>query len=136
MVRPGAQGRQHRSGPRRIPEPDRQVAQPALVADAADRRATQALVELGLRPAKQLYQRGAIEAVPHLEVRLVARLGKAVPGAGELAIVAAVDPVADERAQLDRNGSLVLDRQVRDATPRVELVRPEDRLRRADVDAA
>src|SRR5436190_8522379 len=136
MVRPGAQRRQHRRRARRVAQADREVAQPALVADAPDRRAAQALVELGLRPAEELDQRRAVEAVAHLEVRLVARLREAVPGADELAIVAAVNPVANQRPQLYRDRAFVLDREIRDAAARVELVGPDDRLRWTDVDAA
>src|SRR6185503_4847749 len=92
--------------------------------------------ELLLGPGEQLDQRGAVQAVARLEVLLAGRLREAIPRAHQLAVVAAVDPVADERAQLLRDRALVLDRQVGDAAPRVELVRPADRLRRADVDAA
>src|SRR2546428_3965594 len=129
MVRPGAQRGQHRGRARRVAQADREVAQPALVADAPDRRAAQALVELGLRPAEELDQRRPVEAVAHLEVRLVASLREAVPGADQLAIVAAVNPVADQRAQLFWYRALVLDREIRDAAARVELVGPDDRLR-------
>src|SRR6266849_5189190 len=101
MIRPGTQGRQHRRRARRIAQADREVAQPALVADAPDRRAAQALVEFGLGPAEELDQRRPIEAVTHLEIRLVARLGEAVPWADELAIVAAVNPISDQGSQLD-----------------------------------
>src|SRR6266850_7224076 len=100
MVRPGAERRHHRRRAGRIPQADGEVAQPPLVADAADRRAAQALVELSLRPAEELDQRGAVEAVSRLEVGLGRRFGEAFPGADELAVVAAVDAVADQRPQL------------------------------------
>src|ERR1700741_1930787 len=121
MVRPGAEGRQHRGGARRIPESYGQVAQPALVTDAPDRRAAQALVEFPFRPAEELDQRRVVEALADLEIRLMGRLGEAVPRAGELAIVAAVHAIADERPQLDGNRALVLDREIGDAASRVEL---------------
>ena len=58
-----------------------------------------------------------------------------VPRADELAVVAAVDAVADRGAEFDRDRAVRFDRQVRDAAARVERVRRDDRLRRADVDA-
>jgi tRNA threonylcarbamoyl adenosine modification protein YjeE len=64
-----------------------------------------------------------------------ARARELVPRADELAVVAAVDAVADGGAELDRDRALRFDRQVRDAAARVELVGRDDRLRRADVDA-
>ena len=64
-----------------------------------------------------------------------AALGKFIPGAGELAIVAAVNAVADQRAQRLVDGPRVLDRQIRNAAPRIELVRPHDGLRGAQVHA-
>src|SRR4051812_11418842 len=135
MVQTGAQRLHHLGRRRRISQSDREVTQPALVADAPDRRAAQPLLELRLAPGEELDHRRAVEAVTHLEVRLRARLREAVPRADELAVVAAVDPVADQRPQLLRNGALVLDRQIGDAAAGVELVRGDDRLRRADVDA-
>src|SRR5688572_26062360 len=119
-----------------VAQPDREVAQPALVADAPDRRAVQPLVELGLGPGEELDQRRAIEAVPRLEIVLGAWLREPVPGTDQLAIVAAVHAVADKRAKLLRDRALVLDGEVRDAATGIELVRTPDRLRRADVDAA
>ena len=44
----------------------------------------------------------------------------------QLAIVAAEDAVADQRAQLRGNGGLVFDGQIRDAAPGVQLLRPDD----------
>src|SRR6185295_13052773 len=67
---------------------------------------------------------------------LDARPGEAVPRTDELAVVAAVHAVADKGAQLLRDRALVLDREVRDAAARIELVGAADRLRRAHVDAA
>ncbi len=64
-----------------------------------------------------------------------ALLRELVPGADQLAVVAAVDPVAHQRPQLHRNRPAMLDGQVRDAPPRIEPLRRHDRLRRAHVDA-
>jgi hypothetical protein len=46
---------------------------------------------------------GGVETVAHREIR-VADLGEAIPWAAQLAVVAAVDAVADQRPQGDRNG--------------------------------
>src|SRR5687767_12327937 len=136
MVRSGAQRSDHLRCRRRITQTDGEVAQPALVADAPDRRAAQALVELRFGPRKQLHERGSVQAVPCPEIPFSAELGEAVPRADKLAVVAAVDPVADERAQLLGDRAFVLDREVRDAAPGVELVGAADRLRGTDLDAA
>src|SRR4051812_42875550 len=136
MVRPGAQRRDHLGAARCVAEPYGQIAEPPLVADAADRRAAQALVELGLGPPEKLDHRRVIEAIARREILLRRGLREAVPGADKLAVVATVDAVANQRPQLFRYGALVLDRQIRDAATGIELVRTGDGLRRADVDAA
>src|SRR3954468_6181059 len=136
MVRPGAERRNDGRRAWRIAQAHREVAQPPLVADAPDRRAAQALVEIGLGPGKKLDQRRLVEAIADLEIRLGRGLRESVPRADELTIVAAVDAVPDQRTQLFRNRALVLDRQVGDAAARVELVGTDDRLGRTDVDAA
>ena len=72
----------------------------------------------------------------HIEIRQRGALRVFVPGAHQLAVVTAIDAVSDQRPQLHGNGTRMLDRQVRDAAPRIELVRRGDRARRADLDAA
>src|SRR5262245_138709 len=136
MVRACTQGLDYRRRSGRVAKPDGEVAQPALVADAADRRALQALLELAFRPAEELHEARAVEAVAGLEIALAARPGESVPRADELAVVAAVDEVADERPQILGNCALVREGEVRDAATRVELVRSADGLRGAHVDAA
>src|SRR5204863_2670809 len=68
------------------------------------------------------------------EARLQRRVerggGLAVPGADVLADVAAVEPVADLRLECGVDVGAVLDGQVGDAPPRVELVRRGDRAGR------
>ncbi len=59
------------------------------------------------------------------------RARELVPRADREAVVAAVDAVADRGAKLDRDRPRVLDRQVRDAAARVELVRRGEGVRRA-----
>src|SRR5689334_427883 len=106
MVRPGAQGPHYLGRARRVAQPDREIAQPALVADAPDRRASHARVEIGLAPREELDELRPLEAVARREVRLAAGLREAVPRADRLAVVAAVDPVADQRPQLLRDRAL------------------------------
>src|SRR4051812_36043888 len=136
MLQTGAQRFTHLTRRWRIPQSDCQIAEPALVTDAPDRRAAQALVELLFRPPEKLDHRGAIETVAHREIGLGARLRETVPRTDELAIVATVDAVADQRPQLLGNRALVLDGEIRDAAPCIELVRRNDGLRWTDVDAA
>ena len=120
---------------RDIAKPDREIAQPAFVADAVDRAAEQARVEFRFAPGKKLDERDVVETVAHREIRLGARLREFVPRADQLAIVAAVDAIADQRAQFQRNRAFVFDREVGNTAPRVELVRRDDGARGTDVDA-
>jgi hypothetical protein len=97
-----------------VAEGDGDIAQPALVADAADRAAGQAVVEFLLAPGEEGRQRRRVEAVAHAKSGSP-MLGKAVPGAAQLAVVAAVDAVADQGPQRDRDGALQFDGQVGNA---------------------
>jgi hypothetical protein len=85
------------AGVSRIAQPDRDIAQPAFVADAADCAALQPLVEFLLGPGKQLGQRSAVQAVAHIEVRQACALRELVPRADQLAVIAAQHPVAYQR---------------------------------------
>ena len=105
------------------------------MADAANRAAFHAAVEFLFRPGEQFHHAGAAQAVALVEIGHHGALGELVPRADGLAIVAAVHLVADQGPHLDGNGALQLDRQVGNAAARVELVRPQDGLRRAHRDA-
>src|SRR5207248_2613944 len=120
---------------RRITERHGEIARPALVADAVDGRATHALLELRLAPAEQLRQRCGIQAMAHLEIRVRGRARELVPRTHELAVVAAVDAIADRPAQLDRNGAVVLDGEIGDAAPRIQPPGGDDRTGGAGRDA-
>ena len=111
-----------------------QVAQPTGMADAADRAALGAAQKLGFVPGQQLSHRRAGQAGSGIKVGQGAALGVFVPGADQLAFVAAVDPVADQGAQFFRDRARVLDGQVRNTTPRIQLLRPDDRCCGAQVD--
>ena len=77
-----------------------------------------------------------IEPIADVEVGQRRALCELVPRTDELAVVAAVDTVAHQRSQVFRDRPRMLDRQVRNAAARIELIRTGDRARRADVDAA
>src|SRR5690606_7963567 len=113
-----------------------EIAQPAFVADAPDRRAGQARLEVLGAPREKLDEPCPVEALAGGKVAERSRTREAVPRTGELAVVAAVDPVADRRAQRFGNRTLVLDGEVRDAAPRVQPVGRDDRAGGAGVDAA
>src|SRR5688572_15562666 len=119
----------------RIAERDGDVAEPALVARAAQRRARGALLPFPFGPFEEGDQPGAVEAVADGEVADARRSRELVPRAEELAIVAAEDSVADGLAQRLRYRTAQLDREIRDAAAGIELVRSDDRLRGADVEA-
>src|SRR5690349_10122782 len=63
-------------------------------------------------------------------------LGELVPWADRETIVAAEDAVADQRAQFLRDRPLMLDRQIRDAAPRIELIGGRKGICRAAIEAA
>ena len=61
-----------------------------------------------------------------VEAGLAAEFGEAVPGADVEAVVAAVDAVADEGAEVEGDGALVFDGEVGDAAGGVEVVGARD----------
>ena len=139
MVKPSLQGRpqisaQHlvRTAPQGIAQCHRHIAQPALMTDAPDWAAFGETQKFFFTPVEQGHQLLAAQARPFIEVGQGAAPGELVPGADELAVVAAIDAVAHQRAQLLGNGTRVLDGQVRDAAPCVQPVRRDDGLGGAD----
>src|ERR1700752_3336760 len=76
----------------RVAERHGDVAEPAFIAGAAQRRPGRARLPLLLRPREQAYEAGTVEAVADREVADVRRSRELVPGAKELAIVAAENP--------------------------------------------
>src|SRR5450432_1802423 len=94
--------RQRRDDPRRrgrVPQGHGDVTKPTLVPDTPDRGALEPPRELFFAPREELDQLRIVEAVTDSEVRIARGLRVLVPGTHQLAIVAAVDPVAHERAQ-------------------------------------
>src|SRR5207302_5602748 len=73
--------------------------------------------------------------VARKQLRLAAGLRKFVPWADGETIVAAVDAVAHERAQVPRDRALVLDREVGDAAARIQPIWRRERRRRTYVEA-
>ncbi len=61
-------------------------------------------------------------------------LAQLVPRADRKAIIASVDLVAYRRAEFTRDGALVLDGEIRNAAPRIELIRRGKRIGRTDVE--
>src|SRR5207249_5262319 len=80
-----------------------------------------------------LNQRGRIESVACDEVAFRTLARELVPWADQLAIIAAVDAVADRFAKLEWNRSAQFDSQIRNTAPRVEFVRRNDRLCRTNL---
>ena len=113
----------------------RHIAQPAFMTDAADRAAFGHLQKLSLGPVEERDELLAGQAGAFVKVGQGAALGEFVPRADQLAVVAAVDAVADQRPQLERNRPGMLDGEVGDAATRIQPVRRDDGPRRADVDA-
>ena len=123
------------AGAQRVAQRHRQVALPARMADAADGAAFGAAQEFGLVPGPQLQQRGAVQRRARVEVGKRRDLGVLVPRAHQLAVVAAVDAVAEQRPQRFGDRAVVFDGQVGDAAPRIQLVGRDDGLRRTHIDA-
>src|SRR5450830_875398 len=104
--------------------------------DATDGAAFGVAVEVVFAPVQQLNQRGAAEAVARIEVGQGRGLCELVPRTIQLTVVAAIDAVADQAAQLHRDAALEFNGEVGDATACIEFVGRDDGLRRTNVNAA
>ena len=105
------------------------------MADAADGAAFGVAQKISFAPVPQLKQRGLAQRCAHIEVAQGAALRVLVPRARQLAVVAAIDAIAHGRAKFLGDHAVVLDRQVADAAPGIELVGRHDGLRGAHIDA-
>ena len=103
--------------------------------DAADRAAFSEVQEFVLAPAEKCHQLLASQACALIKIRQRTAFGELVPRANKLAIVAAIDAVAHQRSKVQRDRPGMLNRQIRDASPRVQQARRKDGLRRANFDA-
>ena len=112
------------------------IALPALVTDAANRAAFGVGQKFGFGPAEQHHQVLPGQTGALIKIRQRAALGIFVPGANQLAIVTAINAVADEGAQIQRNAAVVFDRQVRNATARVDQAGRQNGLGGANIDTS
>jgi len=120
---------------RRIAQCHSNIAQPALVSDAADGAALSALQELRFAPVEQIHQLRIIEPVAGCEILLPRRPGIFVPRAEQLAVIATVDAISHSLAKLHRNGAIQFYGQVGNAAPCIQFERCDYRLRGAYIDA-
>ena len=114
---------------------DQHVAHEAVAADALDRRAREQRPEAGIVERQQVGQRRRSQIVAGGELRLRCGLRELVPRADREAVVAAIDAIADRRAEFVRDRPLVLDGEIGDAAPRIEPVGRGKGVGRADVEA-
>src|SRR6056297_2959643 len=109
MVGTGGQGLEDCVGRRCIAESHCDVAQPAFMADPANRGAFCAGQEGCFVPGKKFSQITGIQILSRPEVIDPAVLGIAVPWADHLAVIAAIDTVAHRRSELLWDRALELD---------------------------
>src|SRR4029079_2846732 len=102
---------------------------------AFNRRLREHLSKGGVVETGEIGKPGGMQFVTLCQPQLMAGARELVPRTDRQAIIAAVDAVADGRAQVARDGPLVLDGEIRDAAARIEPVRRGERRRGADVDA-
>src|SRR5262249_20104623 len=101
---------------------------------ALDRRFRKHLPECRVVQTREIGEARGPQFLARRELHLAAGLRELVPRAYRQTIIAAEDAVADRGTQLTRNRPLVLDREVGDATARIEAIRRGERRRRADVE--
>ena len=88
-----------------------------------------------LVPQKKLDQCAVVELVAGQKILFIGGRGKTVPRAEQLAVIAAGDAIADERAQRQRYRPLVFDGEVGDATACIDHIGFNDGGGGADLDA-
>src|SRR5688572_26065018 len=116
---------------------DRKIPAQPPHAGTLHRATPQQRAQLIIGPLPQIEQRGCIETVTRKPRGILAATGgwREVPGADFLADVAAIGVRTNRRPVLDRDRTLQLDREVRQAAPGVEDIRPDERPCRARFDA-
>ena len=119
----------------RVAGGDQHVAHEARPAEPLDRAAGKQRPEAGVVEDEPGGEAGREEVVAGAQLGLARHLRPLVPRAHREAVVAAVDPVADRRPEFLRDRPLVLDRQVRDAAPRVEPIGRREGVGRAGLEA-
>src|SRR5690606_16436660 len=91
--------------------------------------------EGGIVQGREVGEARRAQALAGVEGALVGDSGELVPRADGQAVVAAIDAVAERRAELLRDRPGVLDGQVGDAAPRIEPEGGGKGVGRADVEA-
>src|SRR5262249_31968969 len=115
---------------------DQHIADESVAAGALDWRAAEAGAERCLVELEQFRKRRIVALRPDREPWLVRDAGELGPGAYGQKIVAAEDAVAHGRAELRRDVPFMLDGEVGDAGPRIELIWRQKRIGRTHFEAA
>ncbi|SUZ82706.1 uncharacterized protein METZ01_LOCUS35560, partial [marine metagenome] len=102
---------------------------------AKNRTVSEVGTELHIGHAKELDEpRMCIPATRNEFVHLWPFMGEPVPGTNILAVIAAVNSVADRPPKLSWNWTAVLNREIRDAPSRVKNIWPDDGIGRTSLD--
>ena len=118
-----------------IADRDQHIAHKAITGDALDRRAAEQFAK------RRIVQRGEIgkprraQLRPRREGDFARSLREFVPGTDRQTVVAAVDAIADGAAEFLGDVVLVLDREIGNSEPRIDLVRRGKGIRRTDIQA-
>ena len=119
----------------RVPDRNHHIAHEARPADPLDRAAGEKGPERRIVEAGEFGQGRRIEVGARRKFRFPSIARELVPRADGEAVVAPIDAIADRGSKLPRNWALVLDREIGNAAPRVELIRRRKRARRTRVEA-
>src|SRR3984957_10621162 len=118
-----------------IADRDQDIAQEARVADTLDGSAGEQLAKRRLVESSEFSEIRRLKIGACGQPGLPRILSELVPRADREAVVAAINPIADGRAKLRGDRPLMLNRQIRDAAPRIEAIGRGKSLRRTDVEA-
>src|SRR5690606_29076176 len=125
----------YEGGLTRIAGGDENVADEAVTPDALDRRAGKKRAKRRIVEPEEVREPWLLQVLPRHELGLGCRVGELVPRADGEAVVATIDAVSHGGAEFARDRPLMLDGQVGDAAPRIELIGCRKSVRRADVEA-
>ena len=117
-----------------VAESNRNISYPALKADSSDGTAFHFLKPGFFAPQKKIGEFCSVQTMARCEIVLCCQFRKFVPGTKQLAVIAAVNSVAKVLSKFDRNRAFVFDRQIGNASPRVQRVGCDDRFGGADID--
>jgi len=127
-------GRRHQGGIAAVAQGVEHIADETVAPDALDRTLGEQGAEGRIvEPGKVGEQRPA-QGVAGVEAGLAGDRRELVPGADGQAIVAAVDAVAHRNPKFHREGTGELVVEIGQASPRIELERGGEGVRRADVE--